>query len=197
MLERASVLSAVLKNRCRDGPDGQRRLRVGEARGWRLVQIAAFPGTLAALEAATRPVLGVDLPVAVGRAAVTVARRLMRIGAGEFWIVTGEHEDIATQLQSAVTPAVGSVTLLSHSRTCLWIDGAGSREVLASGIAVDLHPEVFGQDCFALTALHHTPIVVYRSGENRFELFVMRTFALWTWEWLLDAALPFGYEVSR
>jgi kynureninase len=49
----------------------------------------------------------------------------------------------------------------------------------------------------ALTGLHHTPIMILRSGESRYELYVMRTFALCTWEWLIDAALPFGYEFTE
>ena len=66
MLERNSVLVGVLKSGGRDGVGGERRLRVGEARGWRLVQVAAFPGTAMALATAVRPVLGTDLPTTCG-----------------------------------------------------------------------------------------------------------------------------------
>ncbi len=45
----------------------------------------------------------------------------------------------------------------------------------------------------ALTGVHHTPILLYRTTENRFEIFAMRTFALTVFEWLSDAALEFGY----
>jgi sarcosine oxidase gamma subunit len=37
--------------------------------------------------------------------------------------------------------------------------------------------------------------MIHRSGDNRYDLYVMRTFALWAWEWLTDAALPYGYEI--
>ena len=195
MLERISPLANVRKSGGRDGAGG-RNLRMGESRGWRLVQIAAFPPTAIAFATATRPLLGVDLPTGVGQATVLGARLVLKIGPEQFWIITRDDEDIAPALQTVVTPTIGSVTPLTHSRTCIWIEGPPSREVLASGVAVDLHPDVFRPGGFALTGLHHTPIMIYRSGAVRYELYVLRTFALWTWEWLIDAARPFGYEIT-
>jgi heterotetrameric sarcosine oxidase gamma subunit len=195
VLEKNSALGALLKSGSRDGAGGQRRLRLGEAKGWKLVQVAAFPGTIVELEGALRPLLGAELPVRVGEATLIGARRLLKIGPEQFWIITLDDEDIAPELQSLVTPTLGSVTPLSHSRTCLWIDGSSCREVLERGIAVDLHPDVFRPNFFALTGLHHTPITLYRSDDTRYELYVLRSFAVWAWEWLIDAALPFGYEI--
>ncbi len=95
-----------------------------------------------------------------------------------------------TSLREAVPPAVGSVTSLSHGRTRLFIEGRRAREVLSKGIALDLHPAVFHVDTFALTELQHTPVLLHRVGEHRYELYVLRTYAAWIWEWLTDAALP-------
>ena len=195
MLERNSVLVGVLKSGGRDGAGGVRRLRVGEARGWSLVQVAAFPGAAMALATAVRPVLGTDLPISVGEAAAVSSRLFLKVGPEQFWVITRDNDDLARALESVVPPTVGSVTPLSHSRTCIWIDGPSSREVLATGVALDLHQDVFRRYCFALTGLHHTPLMILRSGESRYELYALRTFALWTWEWLIDAALPFGYEI--
>ncbi len=33
------------------------------------------------------------------------------------------------------------------------------------------------------------------SGQIEFELYALRTYAASTWDWLIDAALPYGYEV--
>jgi heterotetrameric sarcosine oxidase gamma subunit len=189
------VLVGALKSGGRDGVGGERRLRVGEARGWRVVQVAAFPGTAMALATAVRPVLGTDLPTTIGEAIAVSSRLFLKVGPEQFWIITRDNEDLTRALESVVPPTVGSVTPLSHSRTCIWIDGPSSREVLATGVALDLDPAVFPLNSFALTGLHHTPILVLRSDATRFELYVSRTFAVWTWEWLTDAALPYGYEV--
>lgn len=195
MLERSSALVGVMKDGGRDGADGKRRLRVGEARGWALVQIAAYPGTAVELRSAMEQLLGVHLPDVVGRATVNGARRVLKIGLREYWIIAHDDPTIPAALQSAVAPTIGCSTSLSHSRTCLWIDGSSSRDVLATDIALDLHPDVFPINFFALTGLRHTPLMIYRSGQNRFELYILRTFALWAWDWLLDAALPYGYEI--
>ena len=41
MLERRSALESSLQLGGRDGDDGRRRVRLGERRGWSLLQIAA------------------------------------------------------------------------------------------------------------------------------------------------------------
>jgi methylglutamate dehydrogenase subunit D len=195
MLERSSALNGVLKKGGRDGADGQRRLQLGEERGWNLLQVAAFATTAAELEQAVRRSMGVDLPEGVGHATSIGTRLLLRTGPEQFWIITRDGEDMTTTIQTVVAPANGTITPLSHSRTCIWLEGSPSREVLAMGLAVDLHPDVFTPNSFALTGLHHTPVMILRSGATRFELYVLRTFAVWTWEWLTDAALRYGYDV--
>ena len=197
MLERDSVLTEALRKGGRDGSDGQRRLRIGETRGWQLLQLAAFAPRLEELERAVRPFVGTDLPTRVGYATTVGPRLVLKIGPEQFWVITRHGNAGAPPLPFAVEPALGSVTPLSHSRTCIWLEGLPAREVLATGIALDLSPDVFDVNCFALTGLHHTPIMIYRSGGSRYDLYVMRTFAVWTWEWLVDAALVFGYEVSQ
>lgn len=195
MLERKSALVGALQSGGRNGATGQRRLRIGETRGWNLLQVASFSATLEELEQAVRPLLGGDLPTRLGKAISVNGRRLLKTGPEQFWIITRASEDLTTAFQAAVTQDIGTVTPLSHSRTCIFVEGLSARELLATGIALDLHPDAFQLDSFALTGLHHTPIMIHRSGDNRYELYVMRTFALWAWEWLTDAALPYGYEI--
>lgn len=195
MLDASSVLIGV-QRAGRDGTGGQRLLRIGEARGWKLVQLAAFSTTAEELERAVRRSLGLELPARVGDARSAGARLLLRSGPEQFWIITEDGADLIPVLRSAVTPAIGSVTELSQSRARIWIDGPHSREVLAKGLAIDLDPRVFRPHSFALTGLHHSPVMVLRTDATRFELYVLRTFAVWAWEWLIDAALPYGYEVA-
>ena len=195
MLDKNSALIGVLRA-SRDGIGGKRLLRIGETRGWKLVQVEAFSTTAEELEQAVRTSLGFELPARVGVAQASGARLLLRWGPEQFWIITQDGEDILPALRSAVTPAIGSVTELSQSRTRIWVEGSHSSEVLANGLAIDLDPKFFGPNSFALTGLHHTPVMVLRTRATRFELYVLRTFAVWTWEWLTDAALPYGYEVA-
>jgi len=88
------------------------------------------------------------------------------------------------------------VTPLSHSRTRIFIEGGCAADILKKGVPIDFHPKVFKPGQAALTGLHHTPILLHRVREDRFEIYAMRTFALSLWDWLTDAALEFGYDVA-
>ncbi len=194
MLERRSALT-------RDAADLQEvsaaqgapkpPVRIGEVRGFALLQAAAFADTVAELERVLRSVLGVDLPKAIGAPTCAGAVRAFRIGPEQFWIA-GPEDGWAASLRQAVPSAIGSITSLSHARTRLFIEGTRAREVLSKGIALDLHPEVFDLDACALTELQHTPVLLHRIGQERYELYVLRTYAAWIWEWLTDAVLPLG-----
>jgi methylglutamate dehydrogenase subunit D len=192
MLERRSALAGALR---KGGAGGKRRLALGEVRGWSLVQVAAFASTLAELASAVEPLLGTALPARIGESIPAGSRRLFKTGPEQFWIVGPEADDLVSSLAAAVAPEIGAVTPLSHSRTRIFVEGPAARELLAKGIPLDLHPDVFRVHDFALTGLHHTPVLLHRSAPDRYELHAMRTFALSVWDWLTDAALPFGYEV--
>jgi methylglutamate dehydrogenase subunit D len=195
VLERNSPLAVALRDADRSGASGRRSLDLGEKRGWSLVQLSAFPATLPDLRSTVRQALGAELPTRVGEAAVVGSRVLMKIGSEDFWVIARDGHDSAPTLRAAIAAEIGSVIPLSHARVCIWIEGLCARAALASAIAVDLDPEVFRPGSFALTGLHHTPALIYRCRETRYELYVMRTFALWTWEWLTDVAMPYGYRV--
>jgi sarcosine oxidase subunit gamma len=198
MLEARSALASALAKGGRDGADGKRRCRLGELRGWVLLQVAGFPATAAEVERVLPAVVGAPLPKMVSETVAVGAGRVFRTGPEQFWIV-GPAEDGAgpeAQLRQAIPAAVGAVTSLSHSRTRIVIEGAGSRDVLRKGIPLDLDPDVFRIDQAALTGLHHTPVLIHRVGADRYELYAMRSFALSMWEWLTDAALEFGYDIA-
>lgn len=197
MLERQSALAGAPVLEGRDGAGGRRGLRLGEMRGWRLVQLAAFPATVAEVGRAARPLFGVDLPAQGGLAVMAQDRQLMKTGPETFWVVTHDAEDLTVSLRAAVRPALGAVTPLSNSRTRIYIEGPDAPKVLSTGIPLDFQQQSFRVNDFALTGLHHTSILIHRSGEQRYELYALRSFALWTWEWLTDAALQFGYDIGE
>jgi sarcosine oxidase subunit gamma len=179
------------------GPIGNRaQLRIGEVRGWNLVQITAFTDTRSDLCKIFRREFDTELPTETGYVTRVGGRRLLKTGSDRYWIITAEEENLSRALQSAVGPDIGVVTPLSHSRSCFFIDGTDARRILSSGISLDLHPEVFGIDRFALTELHHTPVMLHRVAENCYNLFPLRTYAFWVWGWLSDAALPFTYTTG-
>jgi sarcosine oxidase subunit gamma len=198
MFESRSALASALGKGGRDGADGQRRCRLGERRGSVLLQVAAFPATIAEVERALLPILGVALPQTLRATVAVGAGRIFRTGPEQFWIIgpSNEGDGAEAQLRQVVPAAIGAVTSLSNSRTRIVVDGACARDVLRKGIPLDFDPDVFRVDEAALTGLHHTPVLLYRGGTDRYELYAMRSFALSVWEWLTDAALEYGYDIA-
>lgn len=196
MFEQQSALASVLDEVGREGISGKRQLSIGEVGGWSLIQVAAYARTLDKFECALRLLLGTVLPTQAGEVTLAGVRGLFKIAPLQFWISTRDGDDLVPALLRAVGPAIGTVTPLTHGRTRIFVKGTMARELLAKGVAVDLHPSVFRINAFALTGLHHTPILIHHSDVDRYDLYVMRTFALSIWRWLIDAALPFGYVVS-
>ena len=163
----------------------------------RTLQVAGFASTRTRLDEAVSAVCGAPVPGRIGSVVRAGALVLMRTGPEQIWIIgPGDRLPVESVLRGDIAPGNGGVISLSHSRTRLFADGPRSRDVLAKGFAVDLHPDVFAVDQFAMTGLDHTPILLHRVSASRYELFAMRTFALTVWDWLTDAALEYGYEVT-
>ncbi len=180
MLERRSALANVK-------PYASSLLQMGEVRGFSLIQAAGLGKNF---EKSIAPHTG-PLPADAGIAVESNGRTIMRVGPQHFWFVGPEEDDLAVKLGGlcAVTP-------LSHSRTRFFLKGAPARDVLAKGIPLDFHKSAFKPDQFAMTGLHHTPVLVHCVGGNRFELYALRTFAVTVWEWLADAALEYQNSSS-
>lgn len=175
MLDRRSALAGVR-------PVSGATVALGEVRGFTLVQAAGFsPEDVLAIAA-----IAGALPRRPDLAAESHGQIIFRTGPMQFWFVRPADDDLAARLAQVCV-----VTPLSHSRTRIYIEGPVARDVLAKGIALDLYPEVFMPGMFAMTGLHHTPILLHCVAENRFEIYAMRTFAMNVWEWLEDAALEF------
>ena len=51
---------------------------------------------------------------------------------------------------------------------------------------------VFTPGAVALTGIHHTPVTVHCTGENSFDIYSMRTFAVNVWDAITDAARVFA-----
>jgi methylglutamate dehydrogenase subunit D len=173
-----------------DGLEASVGTRIGESRGWTLVQAAAFPATHSEFREAMRSQLGADLPTRVGDVARVNGRLLLKTGAEQYWIIARAEDGVVLPTippHLAIPPAMGAITDLSHSRACMFVEGADAGAVLAKGVPLDFHPDCFRIDEFALTGLHHMPVLIHRCAGQRYELYALRTYALSVWEWLADA----------
>jgi sarcosine oxidase subunit gamma len=186
VFERQSALATGVEQGGCVWADSRRALTLREIRGWTLVQVAGFSRTAGELEGTLRRVLGGDLPKNIGIVHHALGDRcIFKTAAAQYWIITREGQaDTARELETAVPAHIGAVTSLSHSRACVSVEGANTPSLLATGIAIDLSPEVFRVDHFALTGVHHMPLLIHRSADVRYELYTMRTFAISCWAWL-------------
>jgi heterotetrameric sarcosine oxidase gamma subunit len=175
MLERRSALASA-------HPFDWAALTIKEARGFTLTQAAVFAP---AEEAALAAIAGA-LPADGLQAVESHGRSVFRIAPLAFWFVGPESDDLATRLKGAAI-----VTPLSHSRTRIAVEGRAARDVLRQGIALDFDADKFTPGRFALTGLHHTPVLVHCTGAQSFALYAMRTFALNVFEWLEDAGAAY------
>ncbi len=196
MLERRSALAGFHGAAERAGVDGAVGLAIGEVTGWTLTEIGVFPSKRDEAEKAIGNWLGA-VPERVATPSETPNGLLIRTGPLSFWLLGPSNGDQSEAARTALSESATSIIDLTSSRTRLFITGERATDVLLKGIPIDLALASFPIGSIALTGVHHTPILLYRTAADRFEIFAMRTFALTVFEWLTDAALEFGYRLAR
>jgi len=169
------------------------QLRIAEIRDWRLAQLTAWRGAREEFTRSVAAAFGGALPESLCRGTTLGGSRLIRLTRDQYWWIDA-HDAGFERLRSGFDPACGAFTDLSDARVRLAISGSAARELLAAGIALDLHPDVFAIGQSAQTGLHHTGVLLERVAADAYELFVPRTFAATIWEFLVDAALPHGVK---
>ncbi|MGE5721080.1 MAG: sarcosine oxidase subunit gamma [Sphingomonadales bacterium] len=128
-------------------------------------------------------------------------------GAGRFVVGTGPGswllllekpdpkwiEDLRARLSGAGAPAdqSGAYALLS-------VAGSMARTFLSRGVAIDLHPDVFGEGSAAATVVAHIGTIVWRKpAAKAFEVAVPRSYALSFWHWVETTAASLGVAPAR
>ena len=137
-----------------------------------------------------KSLLGFAPPLTPNTVATSGDLRILWVGPDEWLIVGGADQAKAIEqpLREAVAGASASVVDVSASRTVLLIQGELAREVLAHGIAIDLHPRAFPPGRCAQTRLVKAPVIIERSADGTFNLYVHTSFATFLADWLLDAS---------
>lgn len=139
---------------------------------------------------------GFELPFAPNKATLTAAGSALWTGPDE-WLLTSDrrlpgHEQA---LRRCLAGPSGAVVDLSHARIVLRIAGEHSRDLLARGCSLDLHPRKFAAGECAQSLLGQVSVLLHRREAETFDLFVARSYAVSVWDWLTGAAAGFGYVV--
>jgi sarcosine oxidase subunit gamma len=76
------------------------------------------------------------------------------------------------------------------------IAGPNSRDVLAKGCTIDLHPRAFKTGSVVQTNLAKAQIALYQLDETTYRIFARRSFAEYLWTWLEDAGIEYGVSIE-
>jgi heterotetrameric sarcosine oxidase gamma subunit len=100
-------------------------------------------------------------------------------GPGE-WLVLSQTEtpDGLHRSLSLLLAETAYIVDQSDGRVVFRLSGPNIRRILAKGIATDLHPAVFDIGSSSNVLCGHISANLARTGENEFELIVMRSFAV-------------------
>jgi len=170
-LFRTSPLTAAV-------PFRNERISVTEHAEFSILQVAGFGKNFEKSLAAS---VG-NLPADVGVSLTHGANTIMRIAPRQFWVISPEDDPLS------LAPSECLSTPLTSSRTRIAVSGDYARECLAKCSAMDFHSTSFKPDQFALTGIHHMPVLTHCAEIETFHIYVMRTFALHMWEIIVDAA---------
>lgn len=150
------------------------------------------PGSPAFCEGA-RLTCGCELPRRSNASSSCESGTILKLGPDEWLLVAGSGTHWSENM------AIESATLtdVSHARVALNVGGEKSREMLAKGCAVDLHPRYFPDGMCIQTSIAKISVIIHklRNG-NDFALYAGRSYAASLWHWLTAASAEYGYHVA-
>lgn len=130
--------------------------------------------------------LGIDLKEGPGRIGDA---NLSTIGIGPgSWFVLGEQasDDWADRIAATVR-GLASVFDQSSGYCVLSLSGPDARTLLQAGAPVDLDPRQFPIGASASTSVAHIVVLLWRTGEDSFDLAFYRSYRESLEHWLSDA----------
>ena len=165
-----------------------------------LLNLRLDPKETAAAKVAAKT-LGLTLPD-LGRTSLAKGLVSYRLGPDEWWVKTeGPAAALETKLRAALGDCHAAVTEIGEGWTQIEVSGPRARSLLAKGCPLDVHPRAFAAGEVKQSLLSKAD-AVYRlvSDENGetgavFEITVRRSFAVYAWHWLADAAEEYGLAV--
>ncbi|TIS57772.1 sarcosine oxidase subunit gamma [Mesorhizobium sp.] len=168
---------------------------LSETKPGSILQLAAWPGEEKQLISGIRTVTGLTLPDGAGGGSTNGVRSVFGFAPGKFTVVD-EAEGLALAFADVVTPAIGTLTDLSHGRTAIRIAGPKAEWVLAKFFAIDFALPAFPLGAGRSTNHHDIFAQIQRTGADQFDIYVFRSFARSFWKALCHASEEVGYEVQ-
>ena len=172
---------------------GERGVVLEELHPRALVQLngVSEPGSLAG----ARSRFGIEGAPRPRRGLAGDSGDLLWTGADQWWLVDREREMSASEARELCGATDATALDLGHSRTVVRASGRMARDLLAKGCPLDVDGLEAG--FCAPTRLGPFSVLLHCRAADCFEVYVFRSFGLAMWEWLIDEAAEFGFEVRR
>jgi len=151
-----------------------------------------------AFAAVVQDILGLALPVAPKTAHAGAAGSLLWLGPDEWLAVTAAEHDgrLAASLSEAFGDVAHAVVDVSHSRAVIGLSGPNARDVLMKGTNIDLHPRHFGPGNCIQAHLGRCHMLLHQLDDGPgYDIYSHRSFAVYAWKWLEDAAAEYGLSI--
>lgn len=139
-------------------------------------QVAAWPDSFAAVEAALIKACGCAVPGPGQAVEATDDRLLIRTEPLKWWVMGSDGADCPLMPE----PGQGAWLDMSHDQASITLSGTSAVEILKRMVSLDLRYNAFPDLSFATTHMHHMITKVLRrdDGETpRYEVMVMRSYA--------------------
>ncbi|MBB3192523.1 sarcosine oxidase subunit gamma [Halomonas cerina] len=153
------------------------------------------------LDEAVREVLGITLPgEPQGLVLDADGERSVQWLSPDEWLVIvpgGEEFALEAKLREVLGDAHFAITDVSGGQTLVELEGEAARELLMKSVVYDVHPRHFPVGKGVTTVFAKATVILRRPSESRWELVVRRSFADYTYRWLLDAGEEYGIAVAR
>ncbi|PID46481.1 MAG: sarcosine oxidase subunit gamma [Proteobacteria bacterium] len=125
--------------------------------------------------------------------------RVIRWISPDEWLLTtagGTGFALEQQLRDAIGDTHFAITNVSGGQTILTVEGADAKEMLKKCTPYDIHIRNMPIGKVVTSLFGKAQAVIRRTGEQRFELVIRRSFADYCWLWLQDASAEFGLSVK-
>jgi sarcosine oxidase subunit gamma len=145
-----------------------------------------------AFSAAVSKILGVELPVTPKTAHAGPAGTVLWLGPDE-WLAVMAADKLDASLGEALAEVHHAVVDVSHSRAVIGLEGSHARDVLMKGTNIDVHPRQFGPGNCVQAHLGRCHMLLHQRDDGPgYDIYVHRSFAVYAWKWLEDAAGEYG-----
>ncbi|MCJ8143627.1 sarcosine oxidase subunit gamma [Ancylobacter sp. A5.8] len=160
-----------------------------------LASLAARRGREVELAEAAERAFGVRL---IDAPRVSSAGGLSFIGTapGRWMVLSDAASDLVIRLDAAFG-RLAAITEQTDSALLYALSGPEVREVLAKGLALDLHPSVFAAGSAATTVFAHIGVTLWQAPEaSDYRLLVARSYEAAFLRALIAAAAPCGFHLD-